>query len=203
MSSTPGNLQHLLVHRHCQRLSWLGHTARRSRPSLQAPGIIRLKGWNVNFPARVTVCEVGPRDGLQSERPIPLQEKVKLINLLSETGIRVIEVTSFVHPKAVPQLADAEEVIGAIQKAPGVTYRALALNPKGVERAIQSGVDQIKVAISATDTHSQRNANRTVQQAMDSIYQMVTLATDAGVPVAGSIAVAFCAHLMAQFPCRG
>jgi hydroxymethylglutaryl-CoA lyase len=145
----------------------------------------------MNLPARVTVCEVGPRDGLQSERPVPLQDKIKLINMLSQAGLRVIEATSFVHPKAVPQLADADQLIAAVHKAPGVVYRALVLNPRGVERAIQARVDQIKVTVSATDTHSQRNANRTVQQAMDSIDQTVTLATDAGVSVAGSIAVAF------------
>ena len=145
----------------------------------------------MDLPKRVTVCEVAPRDGLQSEKPVSTETKIKFVDLLTAAGLKVVELTSFVHPKLVPQMADAEEVISGVQAPPGVLYRGLALNPKGVERAVKSGVAQVKVGVSATDAHSQENAHCTTRQAVESIGVMAEMAARANLPIAGGIAVAF------------
>lgn len=109
------------------------------------------------WPAKVTIKEVGPRDGLQNEAtPIATADKIAWINLLSETGLSYIEVTSFVHPKWIPQLADAVEVAAGIRRKAGVTYAALVPNEKGLERALGAGVDEVGVFMSASETHNQK-----------------------------------------------
>src|SRR5215813_9632903 len=112
------------------------------------------------MPAAVEICEVGPRDGLQNEDPIPVEQRVRLIDALSRTGLRRIEAASFVSPKAIPPMAGAEDVMARIERVPGVTYRALVPNEKGAERAIAADADELEVVVSASETHNRRNVKR-------------------------------------------
>ena len=105
----------------------------------------------MKLPARVTICEVGPRDGFQIEPEfIPTDQKVEVVDLLSAAGVPRIEVTSFVHPKVVPALRDAEEVVARIRRRPGTRYAALVPNEKGAVRAVDAGVDAIHTVLSAS-----------------------------------------------------
>src|SRR5262245_63789555 len=106
----------------------------------------------MQLPAAVSVREVGPRDGLQNEDPIPTESKVRLLDALSGTGVRRIEAVSFVHPKAIPQMADADEVWATARHAPGVRYSALVPNTRGAERALAAGFREIEVVVSASTT---------------------------------------------------
>src|SRR3954468_24391558 len=108
----------------------------------------------------VSIREVAPRDGLQNEEPIPTESKVRLIDALSQTGVRRIEAVSFVHPRAIPQMADADEVWKSITKNPAVRYSALVPNTRGAQRALDAGFAEIEVVVSASDTHNRRNLNR-------------------------------------------
>ncbi|MFQ5913010.1 MAG: hydroxymethylglutaryl-CoA lyase [Nitrospinota bacterium] len=147
---------------------------------------------NNKLPTEVVVREVGPRDGLQMEdRWIETEAKIKLINLLSKSGLKRIEATSFVHPKAIPQMRDAAEVMAAIERVPGVRYEAIVPNAKGAERAVQSGVDQIGIFISATESHNQANVRMPIADSLKQIRGIVEIASAAGVPVRGSVVVAF------------
>lgn len=122
----------------------------------------------------VTITEVGMRDGLQREtRLIPTADKVQMIHALVAAGIRSIQVTSFVHPARVPQMADAELLCQQIQQQPDVIYSGLVLNLKGLERAHQAGLQAVDISISASDSHSRRNANLTLEQAIQEFEQMV------------------------------
>jgi hydroxymethylglutaryl-CoA lyase len=108
----------------------------------------------------VSIREVGPRDGLQNEDPVPTAAKVRLLDALSTTGVRRIEAVSFVHPKAIPQMADADEVWAAATHNPDVRYSALIPNSRGAQRALDAGFREIEVVVSASDTHNRRNVNR-------------------------------------------
>ena len=126
----------------------------------------------MNLPETVTVIEVATRDGFQVEsKPIPTHLKVETIDALAEAGVRQIQVTSFVHPKWVPQMADAEEVCRSISRKPGVTYSALALNKKGVERAHAAGIKHLDLSISVSDTHSRKNTNVSLPEAMKNLRE--------------------------------
>ena len=145
-----------------------------------------------NYPATVEIIEVGPRDGLQREEMIiPADQKVALIEDLVSAGIKQIQVTSFVHPRLVPQMADAEEVCALLPDVPGVVYSGLALNLQGVERAHNAGLNHIDVSVSASDAHSRRNANRTVEASLVEFREMVTLARGYGMAVRAGIQCAF------------
>ena len=145
----------------------------------------------MRWPGSVSVCEVGPRDGFQMEAAfIPTDVKVRLIDALSLTGLHEIQATSFVHPQAIPQLRDAEEVMARIARAPGVRYTALVLNERGAERAIAARADRIDVVVSTSDSHSLANANMTTLQAMERAARVVTLARQAGLDVAIGFATA-------------
>src|SRR6266852_5521296 len=121
----------------------------------------------MKLPARITLCEVGTRDGFQIEPDfIPTEQKVEVVNLLSEAGVARIEVTSFVHPKVVPQLRDAEEVMARIARRPGTRYAALVPNDKGAARAVDAGVDAIHTVISASESHNLANVNMTIAESM-------------------------------------
>lgn len=138
----------------------------------------------VRWPDSATVCEVGPRDGFQMERSfIPTETKIAVCNALSQTGLREIQVTSFVHPTAVPQMRDAEEVMAGIVRAPGVVYTALVPNERGAERAVASRVDRVEIVVSATDSHSLSNTNMPTAQAMERAGRIVPLVTQAGTEV--------------------
>ncbi|MCG6793891.1 hydroxymethylglutaryl-CoA lyase [Geobacillus sp. YHL] len=144
------------------------------------------------WPAKVTVKEVGPRDGLQNEAtPIATADKIAWINLLSETGLSYIEVTSFVHPKWIPQLADAVEVAEGIRRKAGVTYAALVPNEKGLERALGAGVDEVGVFMSASETHNQKNINKTIAATFPVLEAVVKTAKQAGKTVRGYVSTVF------------
>ena len=121
----------------------------------------------MRWPEAAAVCEVGPRDGFQMETTwIPTDAKVQILNELGRTGLRWIQVTSFVHPRAIPQLRDADEVMARIDRVPGVCYSALVPNERGVERAIAARVDAVEIVVSVSDSHCLSNTNMTTEQAM-------------------------------------
>jgi hydroxymethylglutaryl-CoA lyase len=125
------------------------------------------------FPSRVEIREVGPRDGLQNEAPVPVAAKVELLDALSATGVRRIEAVSFVHPRAIPQMADADEVWSAARKQPGVRYSALVPNSRGARRALDAGFREIEVVVSASDTHNRKNVNRGTDESLDDIAVLI------------------------------
>jgi hydroxymethylglutaryl-CoA lyase len=127
------------------------------------------------LPPRISLREVGPRDGLQNEDPVPTEGKVALINALSRTGVRRIEAVSFVRPDAIPQMADAAEVWDQIERNPDVRYSALVPNLRGAQRAVDAGFTEIEVVISASDTHNRRNINRTTDESLAELPAIVEL----------------------------
>src|SRR5262245_52017250 len=115
------------------------------------------------FPSRVTIYEVGPRDGLQNEaRPIATTDKIAMIDALSATGLPQIEITSFVNPKWIPQLADAREVARGIQRRAGIGYSCLVPNKTGLDKALEAGMREVAVFLSASETHNKKNVNKTI-----------------------------------------
>jgi len=124
---------------------------------------------------RVEIREVGPRDGLQNEDPVPTAAKVELLDALSRTGVRRIEAVSFVHPKAIPQMADADEVWAAADKNPDVRYSALVPNSRGARRALDAGFREIEVVVSASDTHNRKNVNRSTEESLDDIASLIEM----------------------------
>jgi hydroxymethylglutaryl-CoA lyase len=144
------------------------------------------------LPSRVEIVEVGLRDGLQREATIlPAEQKVALINALVGAGLKRIQVTAFVHPRIVPQMADAEEVCHMLTSYPDVVYSGLALNLKGVERAFQAGISHIDMSVSASNDHSLRNANRAVEDALAEYTKMYDRARSFDMTVRGGIQCAF------------
>ena len=127
---------------------------------------------------KIVVAEVGPRDGLQSfPRWVSTEDKVSIIDLLSDAGLPIIEVTSFAHPKVVPMLADAEAVLERIKRRPGATYRALVPNKKGAIRAVESGlVDEILGLLTVSETYLKKNQNMTLDQAIETAGDCLELA---------------------------
>lgn len=141
---------------------------------------------------RVAIAEVCPRDGFQSiDKIISTDEKVNIINQLMDCGYQQIEVTSFVHPKAIPQLSDADEVLKKIKRPEGVKLRALIPNLRGLERAVAAGVDKVKLMLSATDSHSLSNANCMTEEALRKFEPLVEEAEKQAMYISGSISVAF------------
>ncbi len=146
----------------------------------------------MSLPTPVRIREVGPRDGIQSERAdVATQDKVALIDALSATGLRHIEAVSFVSPKAIPQMADAREVWEGITPRDGVFYSALVPNRKGAEIATNVGVDGMQVFIAATDSYNLKNVKRTVEESIPNVREVVAVAEAAGIPVEGTISTAF------------
>src|SRR6187402_2976832 len=144
------------------------------------------------MPERVTIVEVGPRDGLQNEAAqIATETKVEFIDRLTAAGLGVIEATSFVHPRAVPQLADADAVYPAISRAGGVRFPVLVPTPRGLERAIAAGADEIAVVIGATDAFNQANLRRTREVALGDAATVLATARDRGIRTRGYVSVAF------------
>jgi hydroxymethylglutaryl-CoA lyase len=133
-----------------------------------------------DLPEAISLREVGPRDGLQNEAPVPTQAKVALIDRLATTGVERIEAVSFVHPKAIPQMADADDVWAAIHRDPRIRYSALVPNLRGASRALDAGFREIEVVVSASDTHNRKNVNRSTEESLDDIAQLLTVAHDAG-----------------------
>lgn len=145
-----------------------------------------------NLPERVTVYEVGPRDGLQNEsRMVPTADKVAFINGLAETGLSIIEITSFVSPKWIPQLADNKEVARTVSRRPGVEFSALVPNRRGLDDAISAGMRQVAVFISASETHNKKNVNKTIDETLAAFGDVVGPALDAGLEVRAYLSTVF------------
>jgi hydroxymethylglutaryl-CoA lyase len=140
---------------------------------------------------RCDIREVGPRDGLQNEPPVPVADRVRLIDALVAAGVRRIEVASFVHPTAIPAMAGAEEVLASIRRRPGVSYTALVPNRRGAERALAAGADELEAVVSASATHNLRNLKRTPEESIEEIVGVIQLAHAAGRPVDACVATCF------------
>ena len=146
----------------------------------------------MQVPERVTICEVGTRDGFQIEPDfIPTELKVEVVDLLTEAGTPRIEVTSFVHPKVVPQLRDAEAVMAAIRRRPGTRYAALVPNDKGAARAVDAGVDRLHTVVSASESHNLANVNMTIAESIAKLGAVAQIATRAGVVLQAGISTSF------------
>jgi hydroxymethylglutaryl-CoA lyase len=140
----------------------------------------------------VRIREVGPRDGIQSESAqVATEDKVALIDALSDTGLRYIEAVSFVSPKAIPNMADARAVWEGITRRDGVFYSALVPNRKGAQTAAEVGVDGMQVFIAASDSYNLRNVRKTVRESMSDVAAVVEVARGGGIPVEGTISTAF------------
>jgi hydroxymethylglutaryl-CoA lyase len=148
------------------------------------------------FPDRVSIVEVGPRDGLQSlPSTFSTDVKVALVDLLSQTGLRTIEVTGMARPDVIPQLADAEDVLRRIERRKGVVYRVLCPNRRGAERAVEAGADEIVGLITASETYNRKNSNMSVTENLDQAAQMRSIAADAGMHMVMAIGVCtFCPY---------
>ena len=133
-----------------------------------------------DLPARISVREVGPRDGLQNEDPVPTDAKIELIDRLSGTGVARIEAVSFVRPEAIPQMADASEVWQGITRAPSVRYSALVPNLRGAIRALDSGLTELEAVVSASDTHNRANVRRGTAESLDDIAVIIESAHQRG-----------------------
>jgi hydroxymethylglutaryl-CoA lyase len=144
------------------------------------------------LPTRVSVYEVGPRDGLQAEKAIvPLPVKLELINRLGEAGLSVIEATSFVSPRWVPQLADADDLMVELERRPGVRYPVLVPNQQGFERAMAAGADELAIFVSATESFAQQNLGTTLDGAIDMAAPVVAASLAQGIPVRGYVSMCF------------
>ncbi|WP_078429032.1 hydroxymethylglutaryl-CoA lyase [Alkalihalobacterium alkalinitrilicum] len=146
----------------------------------------------MKFPKNVTLKEVGPRDGLQNEKSfISTEDKVEWINMLSETGLSYIEITSFVHPKWIPALADAVEVAKKINRKQGVTYAALVPNEKGLQRALEANIDEVSIFMSASETHNQKNINKSIEDTFKVLKPVVQEAKENGKTTRGYVSTVF------------
>ena len=140
----------------------------------------------------ITICEVGPRDGLQNERDVlPPQTRAELVNRLAAAGLPVVEAVSFVSAERVPQMAGAEEVVEGIERREGALYAGLALNEKGYDRLREAGLDEVRFAVAATESFSKRNANASVDEAVGAAEKVVARAREDGVRSTVTISVAF------------
>jgi hydroxymethylglutaryl-CoA lyase len=145
-----------------------------------------------DLPERVTIWEVGPRDGLQNESvTLPVDVKLEFLGRLADAGLSVLEATSFVHPKWVPQLADAEELLAGLDRRPGVAYPVLVPNERGLDRALAAGVRHIAIFASATETFANRNLNRTLDEQFAMFDPVVSRARAEGLDVRGYLSMCF------------
>jgi len=144
-----------------------------------------------NFPSHVTLVDVGPRDGLQNEgRPVDAADKITLVHQLQEAGLRQIEVTSFVSPKWVPQMADNAEVMAGIQRLEGVRYSVLTPNMKGFEGALAAGADEVVIFAAASEAFSQRNINCSIAESIERFRPVVDAAKATGKRVRAAVSCA-------------
>jgi hydroxymethylglutaryl-CoA lyase len=146
------------------------------------------------LPRAVRIREVGPRDGFQNEpETIPTAEKIRLVDLLSATGLKRLEVTSFVRPEVIPQLADAEEVLAGVQRRDGVAFSVLIPNERGLERALalRERFDEINVFVSASETHNRENVNRSIEESLSGLERTLATAGEARLRCEGVISTSF------------
>ena len=157
-----------------------------------------------DVPASVKVKEVGPRDGLQAEEAIlPTEDKLCLIDCLADAGLREIETSSFVHPKAIPPLADAPEVFADLERRPGVVYSAIVPNEKGAERAVEAGADEIQVFLAATEGYNRSNVKMSVEESLEQSSRIAEIVLEANIPFVAVLSVAFgCPYEVAVSPER-
>ncbi|MEN3371776.1 hydroxymethylglutaryl-CoA lyase [Dechloromonas sp. ZS-1] len=142
----------------------------------------------MTYPARVKIVEVGPRDGLQNEKEVvPTETKVELINRLAEAGLSMIEATSFVSPKWVPQMGDNSAVMGAIRRRPGVTYSVLTPNLQGFDGAVQAQADEVAIFGAASEAFSQKNINCSIAESLKRFEPVVSAASALEIPVRGYV----------------
>jgi len=149
---------------------------------------------DTGLPSSVSIREVGPRDGFQNEpEVIATEDKIRLIDLLTETGLKRIEITSFVRPDVIPQLADGPEVLAGIQRRDGVSYSVLIPNRKGLDKALEhrDRFDEASFFLSASETHNMKNVNRTVEESISGLEETIPVALEAGLRVEGVIATSF------------
>jgi len=140
----------------------------------------------------VTIREVGPRDGLQAERPLPVEDRVRLIEALSATGVPKLEAVAFVSPRAVPAMADAAEVWARVRKKGGVAYSALVPNRKGAEAAVEAGGFQgLQAFLAVSEGYNRRNVGKSVEESVQDVAEAVEVARTAGIPVEASLSCAF------------
>src|SRR5256886_2468158 len=145
-----------------------------------------------HLPASVRIVEVGPRDGLQNEKVlIPTEQKIQFINMLAEAGLPVVEATSFVSPRAIPQLSDASEVMAGLTRLLTTSYPVLVPNLKGMERALAAGVRSVAVFTAASESFTRHNINATIAESLANFRPVVALAQQEGVPVRGYISTVF------------
>ena len=145
----------------------------------------------MKLPSKVKLVDVGPRDGLQNEKQmVPAEVKINLVHMLQDAGLREIEVTSFVSPKWVPQMADNAQVMAGIHRTPAVRYSVLVPNMKGFEAAVESKPDEIVVFGAASEAFSQRNINCSIAESMERFAPVVKAARDRGIYVRGAISTA-------------
>ncbi|MEU3770091.1 hydroxymethylglutaryl-CoA lyase [Amycolatopsis keratiniphila] len=145
-----------------------------------------------SLPERVTIWEVGPRDGLQNEKSIvPVEVKLEFLDRLADSGLTTLEATSFVSPKWVPQLADAEQLLAGLDQREGVRYPVLVPNERGLDRALEAGVSHIAIFASATETFAKKNLNSTVDDQFAMFEPVVTRARAAGLDVRGYVSMCF------------
>ncbi|KKM09301.1 hydroxymethylglutaryl-CoA lyase [Clostridiales bacterium PH28_bin88] len=146
----------------------------------------------MKMPASIVICEVGPRDGLQNEKAmLTLEQKVELIERSALAGAKIIEIGSFVHPQAVPQMADTDEVARRIKRVEDVEYRALVMNLRGLERAEAAGIKKVKLTVSASRAHSLSNLKRTPEEAVRGFAECAEYAVTHGITLSGAISTSF------------
>lgn len=156
-----------------------------------------------NLPSAITLCEVGLRDGLQNEKTLLSTEtKVTLLRGLIDAGFKVIEAGSFMHPKAVPQMADTDEVYKAVGAVPGVELRALIPNLRGVKRAADCGCKKVKLNVSASRQHNLKNLNMTPKESVAGFADCVQAAEEKGIAISGSISMPFASPWEGRIPLR-
>ena len=143
------------------------------------------------WPARVEIREVGPRDGLQNEPTVPVADRVRLIDALSRTGLRRIEAAAFVSARAIPPMAGSDEVMAQIDRVEGVTYSALVPNVKGAELAVAAKAGELELVVSASETHNQKNVRRTVAESLIGAHGVVETAHGAGIVAEAIVSTAF------------
>lgn len=141
----------------------------------------------MSLPKKVRIVEVGPRDGLQNEKQVSTDAKVKLVNDLAGAGLTVIETGSFVSPKWVPQMADSSDVFAAVTRKDGVTYAALTPNVKGLEAAIAAGASEVAVFGAASESFSQKNINCSIDESLERFAPLMDMAKEHGLPVRGYV----------------
>ena len=146
----------------------------------------------ISYPPNIVIEEQGLRDGLQSEkRFVPTDKKLEIIEIVADAGIKRIQVTSFVHPELIPQMADAEEICKGLDHSRDILYSGLALNTNGLQRAADAGLRHVAASISASDTHSRKNANASLAEARQRITQMIKAGKEHGLMIRGELQCVF------------